>query len=389
MIKTDILIIGAGVPGLTLAALLASSGLKMTVIDKQPCTVQPLASLPQSGRTSALLKDSLALLDDVGVLDAVRPYSAPLEVMRIHNKKVRTDFSAKEIGGDFFSLNIPNNILRQALINKVRELPAVTLMDGTGIWDFEARDNDIVVRLDDERDIAAKLVIGADGRESVTRTIAGLPVLKINYRQTAITCLINHSQAHQNTSTEFHRSGGPFTLVPMPGNMSSVVWCERDEDADAFMAMKKQDFEQALQDRTEGVLGGITLASAPESFKLRGLVARQLTAPRLALMAEAAHALHPIGAQGMNLSMRDVGALNILITRHHKLGLDIGAQALLDNYVRKRKRDIWTSFGMVSGLKSLTSHHSSLLQSIQRRGLKILGSQPFLKKQLMKIGMNH
>ena len=207
------------------------------------------------------------------------------------------------------------------------------------------------------------------------------------YDQSAITCLINHSRSHSNTSTEFHRENGPMALVPLPGNQSSVVWVEKTETAQDLIKLKKQDFEQTLQDKTQDILGGITLEVGPECWPLCSIQAESLTASRVALIAEAAHVMSPITAQGLNLSLRDVAALAESIVDAARLGLDIGSQSVLRTYEKRRRIDIETRVFGVDTMNHVVSTDILGLKRLRRAGLKSLDTLYPLKTLAMQVGL--
>lgn len=388
----DVIISGGGTPGLTLALLLAQTGLRSVVIDPAPLSQFTISS--PEGRTSALMQSSIAVLKQTGVWNMTLPYGAPLEILRIiddsfgnKTQQIETNFPACNIGLDFFGINMPNNILRSALAIAARQHKVTTLCGSSRLTGFSTDDFGVTVNLDDGTSLRAPLLIAADGRESPVREKSGIACWHHDYGQSAITCLIHHSSSHQNISTEFHRPGGPFTLVPLPGNTSSVVWVEKTADADTFMALSRHNFTQALQDRTDGRLGRITLSSDPQSCPLIALRARNFTARRVALVAEAAHVLSPLGAQGLNLSLRDVDCLAKIIIKAAQTGMDIGAQSILATYEKQRRSDIWVRSISTDGLTRLVSHNHRPLHGLRRTGLKTISMIEPLKVMAMQQGM--
>ncbi len=385
MIKVEIAVCGAGLAGLLTTLRLAQSGLSVALIEKLRVTCDKKPE--NNGRTSALMTESLSYLEDIGIWNDIKEQCAPLENMRIIDGDTSTTFELSDINLPYFGQNVPNNILRAALINKIKTFKNVTILDDKGLWDFEEKNDHMVLRLNDDSEVQAKLLIGADGKNSLVRSIAGIKAIKTGYNQTAMTCLINHSRAHDNTSIEFHKHGGPFTLVPCPGNQSAVVWCEKHTGAEELLKLKKTDFEQALQDMSQNVLGEITLEHGPESWPLKGVLARKLVAHRLVLIAEAAHALHPIGAQGLNLSLRDIRTLTDLIIKQKELGLDVGDLEMLKTYKALRRNETYARFAGVTGLCKLTSKKSKRVRRLRQAGLGLLNRSSFLKRQAMKIGL--
>ncbi len=388
---TDILISGGGTPGLALALLLGRAGLAVTVLEPYPAP--PLKGLAPEGRTSALMQGSLNILKATGGWEIVRPYAAPLETLRIIDdsagldaKPVQTDFTAAEIGLDAFGMNVPNNILRAALAAETRRVKTIRVI-AAGLEEITLSDGHISATLDNGDTITAALLAGADGRASPTREAAGITVKTRDHGQRAITCLIEHDEPHDRISTEFHRPSGPFTLVPLPGRMSSVVWVEYADDAETFMGLSAHAFQRALQDRTRGALGTVQVTTPPQSWPLKSLVASTLTAPRIALIAEAAHVLHPIGAQGLNLSLRDVAALAEIIVDQARLGLDPGSGSALKQYEARRRADIGSRASGTNSLNRLVSNDLSLLRHLRHAGLRMLDNVTPFKTLAMREGL--
>jgi 2-octaprenyl-6-methoxyphenol hydroxylase len=388
--QMDIVIVGGGVAGLSLAILLAEAGLRVCLAEPHPPS--SLKDTKLSGRTVALMNSSVNILKACDVWTALEPHSAPLQAMRIIDDSVSTrepieiDFPAQDIGQPQFGFNIPNAALRAALYERAQKIKTLQIIN-SGFTRFETTPGGVSVMLEDKTTLSAKLIIGADGRASPVRKQAGIATTEHPYGQSAITCVINHSRSHNNISTEFHRPSGPFALVPLPGNRSSVVWVEKTDRADALLKLKKQDFTQALEDATAGILGGITLETNPECWPLCAIKAKSMTAARLALLAEAAHVMSPITAQGLNLSLRDVAALAELIVDAARLGLDIGASNILENFEKRRRLDIETRVFGVDGMNRIVSTDQETLKDLRRFGLKTLDNVSPLKTLAMQIGL--
>lgn len=390
--QIDILIIGGGMAGLTLATLLGQLGLKTGIVD--PVKPDPGSKARPGTRTVALMQNSINILKAANVWENCIKHSAPLKTMRIIDDStdrkrapVQIEFEAAEIGLDVFGYNIPNAVLQTALVKQVCSLPAIHYYAPASLVDYQPDKTGVLACLDDGTEMRASLIIGADGRNSATRKIANIPCRSGEYGQQAITCLIEHSKPHDNVSTEFHRPSGPFALVPLPGNKSSLVWVEKTEDARAITALKKQDFEQALQDRTNDLLGQVKLVMGPNSWPLQWLKAKRLTAPRTAILAESAHSFSPIGAQGLNLSLRDIASLAETIADAARLGQDIGCETVLNRYEKRRRTDISTRIMGVNTLNKMISNDFGLLRDIRRLGLRTLDNIPQLKRAAMHQGL--
>jgi len=389
--KSDILIIGGGVAGLTLAKLLGDQGMNVHLVEPRPPA--PFKDTSASSRTVALMQSSLRILGAAGFDDFCREYGTPLNIMRIYddstpNKKpIISSFDSFEIGMDGFGLNIPNSLLRAHLYEAVQQNKNITIHE-TSLKDYSVEGNaHVIAILENDMTIKSPLIIGADGRESTVRNIAGIAAHKKQYDQSALTFIVNHSRAHEFTSTEFHRAGGPFALVPMKGNQCSVVWVDKTENVEKLIKLPKEAFETAVQNATNDVLGGITLETNPQSWPLCAIQAKSLTAPRTALIAEAAHVMSPITAQGLNLSLRDVASLAEVIMDAIRIGSDYGTSVTLRKYERRRSIDIKTRFTGVNGMNQIVSNDLLPIKDLRRAGLKIMDKLSPLKMTAMHIGL--
>ena len=388
MIKEEIIIIGGGMAGCLAALLLNSHGIGVTLVEKNKIPADKKQILPPSSRTLAVMQPGIDVLKEAGIWPDLRKHACPMEIMRIIEGTEQTDFIAADLNISEFGFNIPNHVLHNTLLNKTRDTSGITLIDQAELWDYQVDDTGVTVLLDNDRELRGQLLVGADGKNSRARHIAGIDAIKTNYKQMAMTCMISHSRSHHNTSNEFHKPGGPFTTVPCPdGLTSAIVWCEREETAAEYLSFKKNEIEQKIQDLSQNLLGEITLESSLESYKISGLVARKLTAHRLVLIAEAAHVLHPIGAQGFNLSLRDIKSLTDLLGRQKKLGLDLGSLSMLKEYKSQRRSDTVSRFTGVTGWNELTATRSKGILKLRQAGMSLLDHVPALKRHAMKVGL--
>ncbi|MCC7304987.1 MAG: UbiH/UbiF/VisC/COQ6 family ubiquinone biosynthesis hydroxylase [Alphaproteobacteria bacterium] len=387
--KSDLIISGGGIAGLTLASLLGGAGLSVHLID--PAPPQPLKKTAPSSRTIALMESSVNIIKAAGAWDAVKSFSNPLKTMRIVDdsmgKKLQFEFSSRDIGQEQFGFNIPNSTLRAALYERVQEIKTVTLHCPGALADYTAGDNAVTVRLENGTSIEASLLVGADGRNSKVRAIAAIDCKIKDYQQSAITCVVGHTKPHNDTASEFHRPGGPLAFVPLKDQQSSIVWVERSEDAEDIMRLRKSEFIQLLQDRSNGILGALSLDSNPECWPLVSIKAKSLTAKRVALIAEAAHVISPITAQGLNLSLRDAAALAETIMDSMRVGLDPGAGTVLQKFEKRRHTDITTRVFGVNSMNSIVSTDAFFLKDLRRKGLSAVGNIRPLKKLAMQYGL--
>lgn len=390
-LKADIVISGAGPAGLTLSILLCRAGFSVVLVDAEPPATSD-ADKP-SGRTAALLNSSINVLTAAGLWEALASSATPLKTMKIIDdstgdaRNPGITFDAKDAGQTQFGYNIPNRPLRHALAAIASATENLTRLAPARLASYTVNRGRVRARTQDGRQISAALIVGTDGRNSIVRQVAQIDAKTHDYGQTAMTCLIEHTRPHNFTSTEFHRDGGPFTFVPMPGNQSSIVWVEKTDDAKNFLAMKKEDYQRAIQDRTRGHLGTITLKSAPESWPLMMLSSARLTGDRAVLAAEAAHVLSPIGAQGLNLSLRDVATLAETLIDAARLGEDIGAASVLARYERRRHLDIKSHVIGIDGYNRVVANDAFFLKNMRRLGLKGIEGVPGLKTIAMHQGL--
>lgn len=388
--QADLIIVGGGVAGLTLTKLMGDFGLHVHLVEPYP--PKAFSDTSASGRTVALMQTSLNILKGTGLKGFCDAYGTPLNMMRLYDdsvpgqKPVISEFDAFDIGLDYFGLNIPNSLLRARLYEDVTACKGVTVHT-CALQGFEALENCVTARLENGDILNAPLIVGADGRSSIVREQAGIKVQKRVYDQSALTFIMNHSRSHNNISTEFHRPGGPFALVPMQGNQCSVVWVEKTADTETLMRLPKDAFENALQKATNNILGGVTLETTPKSWPLCAVKAKDLIAARTALIAEAAHVMSPITAQGLNLSLRDVASLAEELVQAARVGSDLGSRTILKRYAGRRSLDIGTRFAGVNGLNQIVSNDLLPVKDLRRAGLKMMERFSPLKQGAMRIGL--
>jgi 2-octaprenyl-6-methoxyphenol hydroxylase len=340
----DVVVVGGGPAGLTAAIAVAQAGAKTVLMARKA----PYAD----NRTTALLDASVAILESIGVWDACRDSAAPLCTMRLVDDTGRLirapelHFDCGEIGLDAFGYNIENRILVEALERRAAELPALSRIDDNAA-SVEPSATDVVVRGEQGQALHARLAIGADGRNSICRTGAHIEVRRRALAQSALTLNIEHTRPHDNISTEFHTAYGPCVFVPLPGNRSSVVWVTRPEEAARLAGLTDDDLTAALERQSHYHLGKLRIGAARHIFPLAIEQASTIAAHRIALVGEAAHVLPPIGAQGLNLGLRDAAEIATIAGEALMHGEDPGAQTALDRYQRQRQIDIRGRIAMV------------------------------------------
>ncbi len=298
-------------------------------------------------------------------------------------------FRATECGLDAFGWNVPNMHLTRILRTRLRTMPHVVLVpDALAALEATPDGARLVLKNDSSRTLDARLVIGADGRHSRVREKAHLEAKSWSYAQVAIATAFAHSRAHHGISTELHRAAGPLTTVPLPGRASSLVWVETPEEAARLAALTPGEFLDALDQHLGGLLGALSDLGPRSSFPLSGLAASRLTAPRVALIGEAAHVVPPIGAQGFNLAARDVACLIDAVTDARASGGDIGAPETLDAYASQRRIDIAGRTTAIDLLNRSLLTDLLPVQALRGLGLHLMASIGPFRRIAMDAGLS-
>lgn len=392
--RTDILISGGGVAGLTAAAAFGAAGFSVICTDPAPPVTReqdPGADL----RSTAFLQPARTLLAEAGLWDRLAPHAAPLQIMRIvdaggesHEPRLIRDFDAAEIGDAPFGWNFPNWLLRRELVARLGELARVDFRPGIATADIVTRESEARVTLSDGARIAARLVIGADGRDSPLREALGIRARTIRYGQKALAFAVTHPVPHRNVSTEIHRSGGPFTLVPLPDRdgrpCSAVVWMERGPEAERLAALPVPEFEARMFERSAGLFGPLTLVTARAPWPIIARIADRFVAQRTALMAEAAHVVPPIGAQGLNMSLADLACLIDLARAAPER---IGEAAMLGRFQRRRWPEAKARLAGIDLLNRASMLSPRPLRDLRAAALGTLYALSPVRRTLMRAGL--
>lgn len=383
-LRVEIAVIGAGPAGLTTAIALASAGIETALVSKRPAR--------PDNRTIALLAGSVRALETLGVWAACRDQAAPLETIRIIDDTRRlirapeVVFHAAEIGLEAFGHNIENHRLVAALDRRAAALPPLRRIDQAAAA-IEVEADRVRVRLADESRLEARLVIAADGRRSLCRAAAGVVTDAFHYDQAALTLNLRHTRPHAGTSTEFHTESGPFTLVPLPGMRSSLVWVVGSDEAERLSSLPAAALAEEIEHRAHSILGKIVLETERGMFPLGVETARRVSAHRIALVGEAAHALPPIGAQGLNLGLRDAATIAELAASARQAGRDPGSAEVLTRYETARRADVTTRTVAVDLLNRSLLSDFLPIQGIRGLGLYLIDRIGPLRRALMREGI--
>ena len=389
------IVVGGGPAGLTAAIALASGGLATVLVGKRPAR--------PDNRTTALFAGSVTALQTLGVWDLCAAQAAPLKIMRIVDDTGRlwrapeVKFAAEEIGLEAFGYNIENTHLVAALEQRAGALADLRLVEDE-VRSVEPADDAVTVTLKSGGPLRAPLVIAADGRRSLCRAAAGIAVDQRDYKQVALTVCLKHTRPHRDSSTEFHTAGGPFTLVPLPGLRSSLVWVLDPAQADAVAALDDAALAMEIERASHSILGKIAVEPGRGLFPLSVATARRFGAQRIALVGEAAHVIPPIGAQGLNLGLRDAASIGELAIAAYRDGGDIGGDDVLAAYEKMRRADVssrtlaidllnrtlLTDFLPVQGMRGLGLYMidrvGPLRRAVMREGVQPAAAEPRLMR---------
>ena len=376
-----ILVAGTGPAGLIAALAFADAGFPVTLVG-------PEASAPD-GRTTALMNPALQVLARLGVLEAIRPKAAPLKVMRIVDATSRlirspvVTFRASEIDEDQFGLNLPNSVLNPALAGTVAAHAGIEWRRAmVASWHLDAEYVRAV--LTDGSKVDASLAVAADGRLSPARQAAGISTSARSYPQAAFVVNFRHSADHAFTSTEFHTETGPFTQVPLPGNRSSLVWVVKPETATELAALDDATLSLRVERQMQSMLGRVTVEPGRQIYPLSAVTPLRFARERVALVGEAAHVFPPIGAQGLNLGIRDIDDL-VGIAGENRT--DPGAAKALAAYDFKRRPDILARSSAVNLLNMSLLSDMLPAQMARVAGLGVLGGVAPLRGFCVREGL--
>jgi 2-octaprenyl-6-methoxyphenol hydroxylase len=387
----DVLIVGGGPAGLTMAALLAAAGIKTACIDRETPATQTGAAF--DGRTIAVSYGSRKVFRAAGVWENLDSKSCPIETIHITDgdSPVLLEFDNKEAGGKTFGWIAEIRDIRDALFRRVGALKNATHIAPAQVKDFRVDAKSATAILADGSELSAPLIVGADGRNSFTREWMGIGTRGWQYKQRAIVCTVLHEKSHDNIALENFRPEGPFAILPMTdedgGHRSSIVWTEHGDGKDSFMDAAQDVFDAALQARFPARYGRVKQLGKRYSYPLGLIHAHRYIGPRMALVAEAGHGIHPIAGQGLNMGLRDVAELAGLIIEAHKNGGDIGADALLEKYQRARRFDNMAMGGTTDALNRLFSNNRASVRLARRAGLRAVARLPFARRFFMEQAM--
>ena len=382
----EIAIVGAGMVGLSLALGLADAGVSVALIERAALSDMAVASF--DGRGSAVAAGSQRILEGLALWEGLAEEAEPILEIRVADGKspLFLHYDHNEIGDGPLGWVIENAVIRRALAGKAKH-SCLKVYDGTGVAHCSFGEEAAVLDLTGGKSISARLVVAADGRESPLRETAGIDSVSWRYPQTGIVCAVKHEVPHNGIAHEHFLPAGPFAILPMTKNRSSIVWTERNDLTPNILALDDDAFAAEIGQRFGDFLGEIEIGPKRWSYQLSGIHSKSYIAPRLALAGDSAHAIHPIAGQGLNIGLRDVAALAEVIMDSLRIGLDPGSMTTLERYERWRKPDNMMMIGVTDVLNRLFSNDIPPIRVARDIGLAAVGRTTPLKKIFMRHAM--
>lgn len=377
----EVAVVGGGLAGQIAALALSRAGRKVVLL-------APPAARPDQ-RTTALMDQSIAFMERLGIWGDMGDHAAALSTMQIIDGTSRllrappVAFRASEVGLPAFGYNFPNASMLPHLGKALAAEPNATVM-AQAVTAIRHAEDAVTLTLDDGSDITAEFVVGADGRNSPVRESAGIGTRTWSYPQTALVLNFRHERPHRNVSTEFHTESGPFTQVPLPGNRSSLVWVLKPAVAEEMRDLPTEELSRRVEARMQSLLGKVEVEPGVQAWPLSGMMAKSFGKGRVALVGEASHVFPPIGAQGLNLSLRDIMALVEIIAPSS--GGPISSRAG-DRYDSKRRADVMSRTASVDVLNRSLLSDFLPMQVLRAAGLHVLAGISPLRNLVMREGV--
>jgi len=390
--RYEIIIVGGGMAGMTLACALAGRGLSIAVVERFDPSKMKTSTF--DGRTTSIAHGSAQVLKGIGLWPMVEDHAEPILDIRVADghpsrgvSPLFLHYDHTEVGSDPFGYIIENRNIRDALYGFAASLSALDVIAPASVEHTERRPDGATVELSDGRILEGSLIVGADGRNSPLRKSAGIGETQFRYDQTAIVCTVAHEREHAGVAVELFLPSGPFAMLPMTGRRTNIVWTEKAALAPSFLAMSEEAFLGEVQRRFGDWLGALELVGPRFSYPLGLMHAARYTDLRLALISEAAHVIHPIAGQGLNLGIRDVAALAESIVDAVRLGLEPADSTVLDRYEGWRRVDNTTLVAVTDALNRLFSNDVAPVRLARDAGLATVGKIPPLKRVFMRHAM--
>ena len=393
--NTDVFISGGGLSGLIASIAFAKNGFSVVCVDRNKPEFYKKTE-KNTFRTTAFLEPSKKFLDEIGIWQYLEKYSCPMQSLKIVDTKRSENKldtkTSKTFSNDNYSIplgwNIKNSDMLSELYKMVGKEKNIRFHSDTTIQEFETLNDYIELKLTDGSLYKSKLLIGSDGKDSLVRNKLKIKSISKDLKQSALTFGIEHEYNHEHISNEIYNSGGPFTTVPLDikndGTISSVVWMDSEKNSDKLINLERSEFEKKANERSANILGKLKLISDPQLWKMRTQVATRLISYRTAIIAEAAHVIPPIGAQGFNMSINDI---KCLLKKSLDPSYKLGETRMLLSYERQRFVDMNLRVGSVNLLNRVSRTDNQILKNIRSKSIDFLFNFKPLKSSLMSFGL--
>ena len=385
--RYDVVVSGGGMVGMALSIALASGGLKVAVIEKAPFDRQHLPDF--DGRVSAIAYGSRVMLENLGVWRLLENEAEPIWDIRVSDadSSAHLHYSHKEVGDTPFGYIVENRFTRRALFERASQVSNLEVIAPDAIRAIHPHPHIVEIETSAGRQLEASLLVGAEGRFSCVREAAGIKMVGDDYGQTAIVCTISHEFPHNGLAQERFLPVGPFAVLPMTNNRSSLVWVESPDTAKHLISLPKEELAKEIIQRVGEYLGSIKVEGECFTYALGVQHAKAYVAGRLVLVGDAAHAIHPLAGQGLNLGLRDAAVLSELVIDAARLGLDMGSATVLEHYQQWRRFDNVAMTLATDGLNRLFSTELLPVKLSRRLGLWGVGQIPALKRYFIRNAM--
>ena len=386
---TDIAIVGGGLNGAIMSLALAEAGFTVTLIDPQ--TLKSKQNPHFDGRSYSLAIASVRLMQALGLWEELAPNAQPILEIKVADGRAYSNpspyflhFDHHEIEEGPMGHMVEDRHLRPLLQKRLQSVSQINYRAGLSVSEMTITDTHAELRLNTEETLTTRLVIGADGRQSQTAERAKIKRTGWRYGQTALVCALSHNIPHQGVACQYFMPPGPLAILPLTGNRSSIVWTESDANAATIMAMDNNDYMAVLQPRIGDYLGKVELAGARYSYPLNLTIAQNYVMPRLALVGDAAHGVHPIAGQGLNLGLRDIAALSEVLSDARLRGEDFSSLAVLLRYQEWRRFDTTALAVATDAVNKLFSNDNSFLRTLRDLGMGAINSLPALRRGFIR-----
>ncbi|MBI37515.1 MAG: 2-octaprenyl-6-methoxyphenyl hydroxylase [Alphaproteobacteria bacterium] len=391
MESAEVCIVGGGLIGLTLALALSSTGLEVAIVER--VDLQDTISSEFDGRATAISNGSAQVIKGIGLWNLVSDQLSPINDIRVSDKNSLffLHYDHTEVGNEPLGYIIENRLLRLSLLKKIKEQNRISLLAPAKITEINKSPNKVQLKLADGRKIKSQLLLACDGKNSSLRESTGIPVTSWNYNQSSIVFSVFHEISHDNLAHELFLPGGPFAILPMVDlngrHRSAVVWTDSKSLIPSLLALKEEEFISELYKRFGDFLGKLEIVGSKWTYPLSLLHAQRYIDHRFALVGDAAHSIHPIAGQGLNMGIRDIAALSEVIVDARRLGADIGLSETLSAYERWRRFDNLVLAVVTDTINKLFSNDIPPVRTARRFGLGTINEVAPLRRALMRHAM--